>query len=121
MALNNVTLMGRLTAAPELKTTNKGTSVTSFTIAVDRAFSDDTDFINIVAWRQTAEFITKYFSKGNLIAIQGSIQTRSYEDKSGAKRTAVEVVADRVSFCGEKNNTDMKEVIPDISEDDIPF
>ncbi len=101
--INNVTIMGRLTANPELRTTNTGKSVTSFTVAVDRNYDrEQTDFINIVAWNKTAEFIERYFRKGSMIAIQGSIQTRNYEDKNGNKRTAVEVVADNVSFCGDK-------------------
>ncbi len=101
--INNVTIMGRLTANPELRTTNTGKSVTSFTVAVDRNYDrEQTDFINIVAWNKTAEFIERYFRKGSMIAIQGSIQTRNYEDKNGNKRTAVEVVADNVSFCGSK-------------------
>lgn len=101
--LNRVILMGRLTADPEHKQTPNGVSVTSFSIAVDRNFSDKdgnkgTDFINIVAWRATADFICKYFTKGRMIAVDGSIQTRNYEDKSGNKRTAFEVVADQVYF-----------------------
>lgn len=105
--LNCAVLMGRLVADPELRTTATGISVTSFRIAVDRSFvrqgeERQADFIDIVAWRQTAEFVTRYFRKGSMIAVQGSIQTRSYEDKQGNKRTAVEVVADNVSFCGSK-------------------
>lgn len=105
--LNCAIIMGRLTADPELRTTTNGTSVTSFTVAVDRAYQKSgeerqTDFINVVAWRQTAEFVTRYFHKGSMIAVQGSIQTRNYEDKNGQKRTAVDVVADNVSFCGSK-------------------
>ena len=105
--LNNAVIMGRLVADPELRTTGSGISVTSFTVAVDRRFvrqgeERQTDFIDVIAWRQTAEFVSKYFRKGSMIAVQGSIQTRSYEDKMGNKRTAVEVVADNVSFCGSK-------------------
>ena len=105
--LNCAVLMGRLVADPELRTTTTGISVTSFTVAVDRGYvrqgeERQTDFINVVAWRQTADFVTRYFRKGSMIAVQGSIQTRSYEDKMGNKRTAVEVVADNVSFCGSK-------------------
>lgn len=105
--LNCAIIMGRLTADPELRTTASGLSVTSFSVAVDRRFTrsgeeKQTDFINVVAWRQQAEFVTKYFQKGSMIAIQGSIQTRSYEDKNGNKRQAVEIVADNVSFCGSK-------------------
>lgn len=105
--INCAILMGRLTANPELRTTQSGTSVTSFTVAVDRDYvrqgeERQTDFINVVAWRQTAEFVERYFRKGSMIAVQGSIQTRNYEDKHGNKRTAVEVIADKVSFCGSK-------------------
>ena len=107
MNLNKVILAGRLTADPELKTTPSGLSVTSFTVAVDRRFGKEkqTDFINCVAWRSTAEFITKYFSKGNSICVCGSIQTRNYTDKNGNKRTAVEVVAEEATFCESKKNT----------------
>lgn len=108
--INNITLMGRLTADPELKTTTTGLSVTSFSIAVDRGYARNgeerqTDFINIVAWRQTAEFICRYFKKGSMIALTGSLQTRSYEDRNGNRRTAYEVVVDNVSFCGSKAET----------------
>lgn len=94
--------MGRLVADPELRQTPNGVSVISFRIAVDRNFSKDrerqADFIDIVAWRSTAEFVSKYFTKGKMIIVEGSIQTRSYEDKNGNKRTAVEVVAENVMF-----------------------
>ncbi len=108
--LNCAVIMGRLTADPELRTTGNGTSVTSFSVAVDRNYQRQgqerqTDFINVVAWRQTAEFVSRYFRKGQMIAVQGSIQTRSYEDRNGNKRTAVEIVADNVSFCGSKAET----------------
>lgn len=104
--LNNTVLMGRLTADPELRTTNNGTEVTSFCIAVDRVGQEKhTDFIDCVAWRNKAEFITKYFSKGDLIAITGAIQTRYYEDKNGSKKKAVEVMVTGVSFCGNKTET----------------
>lgn len=108
--LNNAVIMGRLVAQPELRTTGSGTSVTSFTVAVDRRFSKQgeekqADFIDIIAWRSTAEFVCKYFSKGQMIAVQGYIQTRLYEDKDGNKRKAVEIVADNVSFCGSKNDS----------------
>ena len=106
--INSVVLMGRLTAAPELKKTQSGLSVTTFSIAVDRNYRREerqTDFINIVAWRQTAEFICNYFKKGQMIAVEGSIQTRNYEDRNGNKRTAFEVVDNNVSFCGEKRDS----------------
>ncbi len=105
--LNCAIIMGRLTADPELRTTASGLSVTTFTVAIDRGYAKageerQTDFLNVVAWRQTAEFVSKYFQKGSMIAVQGSIQTRNYEDKNGNKRTATEIVANNVSFCGSK-------------------
>ncbi len=110
--LNRVILMGRLTTDPEHKQTPNGVSVTSFSIAVERNFADkqtgkrEADFINIVAWRSTADLVCKYFGKGRLIAIEGSIQTRNYEDKNSNKRTAFEVVAENVYFTGEKKDND---------------
>ena len=105
---NLVVLTGRLTADPELKTTPNGISVTSFSIAVSRRYRSgeetQADFINVVCWRQTAEFVTRYFSKGSMIAVQGSIQTGSYE-KDGVKRSTFEIVADNVSFCGSKSES----------------
>lgn len=108
--INSVVLMGRLTADPELRTTTTGKSVCSFSIAVDRSFvrsgeERQADFINIVAWEQTANFVCRYFRKGSMIALTGSIQTRRYEDKTGAKRTAFEVIAREVSFTGSKSET----------------
>lgn len=107
--LNCAVIMGRLTADPELKTTSSGLSVTRFTVAVDRQYQKDkekkADFINVVAWRQTAEFVSRYFSKGSMIAVQGSIQTRKYTDRNGNNRTSFEIVADNVSFCGSKKET----------------
>ena len=105
--LNCAVIMGRLVADPELRTTTSGISVISFRVAVDRNFvrqgeERQADFIDVVAWRQTAEFVSRYFRKGSMIAVQGSIQTRNYEDRNGNKRTAVEIVADNVSFCGSK-------------------
>ena len=106
---NLVVLTGRLTADPELITTQSGISVTSFSIAVDRRYRSgedrQTDFINIVAWRQTAEFVTKYFKKGSLIGIEGSIQTRKYQDKAGNNRTVFEVVANNVQFVESKRDS----------------
>lgn len=105
--MNCITLLGRMVADPELKTTQSGISVCSFRIAVDRDFTAkgekrQSDFIPCVAWRQTGEFVSKYFSKGKTIALRGSLQTRAYEDKGGNKRTAYEVVADKVYFAGDK-------------------
>lgn len=107
--INCVVLQGRLVADPEVRQTTSGKSVANFRIAVDRTYSKDgnrqADFITIVAWESTADFISKYFSKGSMIALRGEIQTRNYEDKDGNKRTAFEVIAREVSFCGSKNET----------------
>ena len=104
--MNVAVITGRLTKDPELRTTPNNTPVCTFDVAVDRDYSKDktTDFITVVAWRQTAEFVARYFSKGKEIGVQGSVQTRNYEDKSGHKRKAVEIVADKVSFVGGKSN-----------------
>ena len=114
---NVVILTGRLTADPELKTTQSGIPVTNFSIAVDRKVksSDEkhTDFINIVAWRQTAEFITKYFSKGSMIGIEGSIQTRKYQDKDGNNRTAFEIVTNNVQFIESKKSSSEEKTVSD--------
>lgn len=108
--LNVAVIMGRLTADPELRHTASGTAVTSFTVAVDRSYAKagterQTDFIDVVAWRQTAEFVCKYFAKGSMIAVNGSIQTRTYEDRNGNKRKAVEIQANEVSFTGSKRES----------------
>lgn len=105
--INKAILIGRLTANPELKRTNTGVSVTSFTIAVDRSYTSkdekrNTDFIAIVCWRSTAEFVCRHFSKGAMIAIVGEIQTRTYQAQDGSNRNVTEVVAESVSFTGEK-------------------
>ena len=105
--LNIVAIVGRLVADPELRTTPAGYSVCSFRIACDRSYVQQgqqrqADFIDIVAWRQQAEFVSKYFQKGSMIAIEGSLQTRQYQDKNGNNRTAVEVVANNISFAGAK-------------------
>lgn len=107
--LNCVTLMGRLVAEPELRHTPNDVAVTSFTIAVDRDFVKSgterkADFIDIVAWRQTAEFVSKYFHKGQLIAVKGSIQTGSYE-KDGVRRKIFEILADSVYFAEPKRSS----------------
>lgn len=105
--LNVVAIMGRLVADPELRTTGNGTNVCSFRIACDRNFAQQgqerqADFIDVVAWRQSAEFVTKYFQKGSLVAVEGSLQSRQYQDKNGNKRTAVEVLANQINFAGGK-------------------
>lgn len=137
--MNSVNLMGRIVAEPELKTTPNGVSVTSFTLAVDRAYAPkgqerQTDFINCVAWRNTAEFITRYFGKGQRMAVTGELQQRNYTANDGSKRVAYEVVVDNVFFCESKaepsdpmqqgfdnggfDNTDFEEIAND---DTLPF
>lgn len=108
--LNKVVLAGRLTADPELKQTTTGISVTSFTLAVNRKYAKDqeqqqTDFISVVAWRQTAEFISRYFKKGSALCITGAIQTRSWQDQQGQKRYATEVIADEAMFVDSKSDS----------------
>ena len=101
---NRVILTGRLTTDPELRKTPQDISVTSFTIAIPKKFKrEGADFIDIVAWRQKAEFLCQYFSKGKWVEIDGSIQTRTYTDKEGKNRKAVEILADEVNFVGDKN------------------
>lgn len=129
--MNNISLVGRITVEPELKQTQNGISVTSFSIAVDRPGSQDTtDFIPVVAWRQTAEFVCKYFRKGQRIGLTGKLTSRKYEDRDGNKRTAYEVVADRVEFVESKkasegnttNNTAAAfDEYEEIADDDLPF
>ena len=108
--LNKVVLMGRLTKDPELKYTPSNVAVTTFTVAVDRNYARQgeqrqTDFINVVAWRTTAEFVAKYFSKGQLMALSGSIQTRTWDDNEGKRHYVTEVVADEVYFAeGKRDN-----------------
>ena len=146
--MNICALTGRFTTDPELKTTQSGVSVTSFCLAVDRKYQPQgeerkADFVDVVAWRNTADFICKYFSKGSMIAIEGEIQTRTFEDKNGNKRKATEIVVSNVSFCGSigsKSNNNSTEIendplpafadklgnmdfneVPDASDDDLPF
>lgn len=143
MSINNVTLMGRITYSPELKSTPNGLSVIRFQIAVDRSYQAkgqerQADFIDCVAWRQTAEFISRYFHKESMIAIEGTIQTSNYTDKNGNNRKQIEVLANNVSFCGSKNengsmdinpepsstkpnldDADFEEIVDD--DDDLPF
>lgn len=110
MSLNRVILMGRLTDTPECKQTPGGVSVCAFTLAVERNYRDrdgnrQTDFIDCVAWRQTAEFVARYFDKGMQAVVDGALQVRGYEDRQGNKRKAVEVVADQVYFAGSLRNS----------------
>lgn len=105
--LNRVILMGRITQDLEIRQTQGGVAVLSFTVAVDRGYvkqgeERQTDFINCVAWRQQAEFISRYFAKGRMIAIEGNLRTRTYDDKNGVKHYVTEVFVDNVSFTGEK-------------------
>lgn len=105
---NKVIMMGRLVSDPELRTTPQGVNVCSFRIAVDRRFQQKgeerkSDFFNIVAWRQQAEFVNRYFSKGRMILVEGELTTRNYTDKNGNPSTWYEIVADRISFTGEKS------------------
>jgi len=143
--INSVVIMGRLTYDPELRTTPNGISVVRFQVACDRSYQKSgeerkADFIDVTAWRQTAEFISRYFRKGSMIAVEGSIQTDNYTDKDGNKRKTVQVVANNVSFCGSKaesgtasnpaysqpapsyasaDSSDFEEIIDD--DDDLPF
>lgn len=130
--LNTVILQGRLTDTPELKTTTTGKSVTSFSIAVERDFSTngerETDFINIVAWNNTAEFVTRYFNKGKQILVKGSLQVRKYQTQNGENRYSTEVLAEKVYFCGDKGNTQQGEnydvgnfEYTEVDDEDLPF
>ena len=128
--MNKAILMGRLTRDPEMRQTQSGVAVANFTVAVDRRFKNkdgeyDTDFINCVAWRQQAEFVSKYFYKGKPILVVGTIQTRTWEDDEGKRRYATEVVVDEVSFTltdrGLGQQTEIQDV-PDESDDaDMPL
>lgn len=107
--LNRIIVMGRLTRDPELRRTNSGIAVASFTVAVDRDFKSqsgdkETDFIDIVAWRNTAEFVSKYFSKGRMAVVEGHLQLRDWTDKEGNKRRTAEIVADNVYFGDSKRD-----------------
>jgi single-strand DNA-binding protein len=111
---NKVIMMGRLVADPETRTTPSGANVANFRIAVDRQFQNKdgerkADFFTAIAWRTSADFISKYFHKGDMILIEGELQTRQYDDKDGNKRTATEIVVSRASFCGGK-----KDAKPDV-------
>lgn len=122
--LNRITIMGRLTRDPELKYTSSNTPVTSFTVAVDRDFGEKkTDFIDCQTWRQTAEFVSKYFTKGSLAVVSGRLQLREWEDRDGNKRRNAEVVVDSIYF-GESKRTDSKPTFTELSNEDdgeLPF
>lgn len=129
--MNIISLIGRFTKDPELKSTPSGDSVCSFTIAVNSAKKDkDADFIPCVAWKQTAEFISKYFAKGKMIWINGNLQQRSYTDRDGNNRIVYEVVVNRCGFCGDKTTedkpqggfrTEAEEGFEELADDDLPF
>lgn len=137
--LNHVVIMGRMVRDPELRQLDNGTSVTSFSVAVDRNYVDKTtnerqaDFLNVVAWRQTADFVCKYFHQGDMIALEGSLQSRKYTDKDGNNRIAIEIVASNISFCGGKNGGNANTVTtndapatmvantPSEDNDELPF
>ena len=132
--LNNVIIMGWLTRDPELRRTQSGTAVTSFTMAVDRDFKSqsgekETDFIDVVAWRNTGEFAAKYLAKGRMAAVEGRIQVRDWQDKDGNRRKSVEVVADNVYFADSKRDSKPQESrtvddqeFDEIEDDgDLPF
>ena len=131
--LNRIIVMGRMTRDPELRRTNSGTAVASFTVAVDRDFKSlsgekETDFIDVVAWRNTAEFVSKYFSKGRMAVVEGRLQLRDWTDKDGNKRRSAEIVADSVYFGDSKRDggdTVQSEPQGDFSEikddGDLPF
>lgn len=129
--MNNICITGRLTTAPEIKKTTSGVSVCSVSIAVDRDYKVNgekaTDFIICVFWRGTAEFVGKYFKKGDMIAVVGSLESRKYKDKDGNNRTVWEVKADKVNFCGGKkevsqdNTQTFEDVSDELSSEDLPF
>ena len=112
--LNKTILMGQLTRTPELRHTSNGTAVSSFSLAIERDYKDSesgeriTDFFDIVAWRQTAEFVSKYFSKGQMMAVDGRLQTRTWLDNEGGTRRAIEVVADNIYFAGSSPDMAMR-------------
>lgn len=125
--MNNICITGRLTSNPEVKTTTSGVSVCSLSVAVDRDYKVNgekvTDFIPCVFWRGTAEFVEKYFAKGDMIAVVGSLESRKWEDKEGNKRISWEVKADKVNFCGGKKSEDKPDnnEFSEFTPDDLPF
>lgn len=130
MALNKVIIMGRITQALELKQTPNGLAVLSFTVAVDKGKDKGADFIACVAWKEKAEFISKYFGKGRMIAVEGQLRTRTYDDKNGVKHYVTEVYVDQASFTGEKaeSKSNQADSIGDpndyedvLSDDGTPF
>lgn len=120
--INKVILMGRLTRDPEMRHTNSGTPVTTFSIAIDNGYGDNqrTDFVNCLAWNKTAEFVTKYFTKGKMIIVIGRITTRSWETQDGKRAYATEVVAQEVNF-GESKSSQQAATQPPMQDDDDDF
>ena len=124
--LNKIILMGRLTRDPELRRTGTGTAVTSFSLAVDRDFKSqsgekETDFIDIVAWRSTAEFVSKYFTKGRMAVVEGRLQIHDWKDKDGNNRHSAEVVADNIYFGDSRKDTAAPaEPLPEELEEELP-
>lgn len=123
--MNTICLMGRLTTDPELKTTQSGVSVTSFSVAVDRTFTNkdkekQTDFIPCVAWRNTAEFISKYWRKGQRIAVKGELQSRQYTANDGGQRKVLEVIVDNAFFCESKNDSQQTSNITELPQYPAP-
>lgn len=123
MSMNHVSLLGRLTKAPDARRTSEGTAVTSFTLAVDRDYQKDvTDFIDCVAWRQTAEFASKYLDKGRAVAVTGQLQIREWKDKDGKGRRNAEVIVDHIYFADSKPTAAKTEDFPILDDQpDLPF
>lgn len=125
--LNNITIQGRLTKDIELRYTKTDKAVASFTIACNRSYGEETDFINCIAWQKTAEFIQKYFNKGDMLLLSGRLQQRTYEDKDGKKRSAFDVVVNEINFCESKKSSEPEYTGPaplvdlDGDEKDLPF
>ena len=125
MSLNRITIMGRLTRDPELRRTQSGAPVTSFTMAVDRDFKSqsgdkETDFIDVVAWRQTAEFVARYFTKGRMAVVEGRLQIRDWQDNNGNKRRSAEVIADSIYF-GDSKPQDAQPAVHAVNVDASDF
>lgn len=140
MALNHITIMGRMTADPEMRVTPTGTHVATFTLACERDFKNnngekETDFINVTCWRNTADFVCNYFGKGRMAVVSGRLQMRSYTDKDGNKRKAAEIVAENVYFADSKNDSgnqkneyaqnlqpqNANSFVPVADDEDLPF
>ena len=118
--LNHIVLMGRLTRDPELRRTQSGVPVVSFSLAVDHDYGDEVDFVSVIAWQKTAEFIQKHFHKGSPIIIKGRLQSRKWEDRDGKKHTSWEVVAENAYFSGDKKS-DSPVFVESESNEELPF